>query len=67
MIEFGKVYKLNNLVEGATCYKNPEKSSYIDLILTSRPRSSQRCHIIETDVSEFNRMTNTFMKMYFKK
>ena len=39
VIEFCKVYRLKNLVKRATCYKNPEKPSYIDLILTNRPRS----------------------------
>ena len=67
MTEFCKVYKLKNLVKGATCYKNPEKPSCIDLILTNRPRSFQGCHIIETGLSDFHKMTVTVMKMYFKK
>ena len=37
MIEFCKAHKLKNLVKGATCNKNPEKPSCIDLILTNRP------------------------------
>ena len=60
------MYKLNNVVDGATCFKNPENPSCIDLILTSRRRSSQECHIIESGLLDFNRMTNTFMKVYFK-
>ena len=67
MIEFCKVYKLKNLVKGTTCYKNPEKPSCIDLILTNRPRSFHGCHIIETGLSDFHKMTITVMKMYFKK
>ena len=67
MIEFCKVYKLKNLVKGATCYKNPEKPSCIDLILTNRPRSFHGCHIIETGLSDFHKMTVTVIKMYFKK
>ena len=39
---------LKNLVKGATIYKNPEKPSCIDLILTKRPRSFHECHITET-------------------
>ena len=39
VIEFCKVYRLKNLVKRAMCYKNPEKPSCIDLILTNRPRS----------------------------
>ena len=60
------MYKLNNVVDGATCFKNPENPSCIDFILTSRRRSSQECHIIESGLLDFNRMTNTFMKVYFK-
>ena len=67
MIEFCKVYKLKNLVKGPTCYKNPEKPSSIDLILTNRPRKFHACHIIETGISDVLKMTVTAMKMYFKK
>ena len=67
IIEFCKVYRLKNLVKGATCYKNPEKPSCVDLILTNRPRSFRGCHIIETGPSDFNKMTVTVMKMNFQK
>ena len=67
MIEFCKVYKLKNLVKGATCYKIPEKPSCIDLILTNRPRSFHGCHIIETGLSDFHEMTVIVMRMCFKK
>ena len=67
MIEFRKVYKLKNLVKGATCYNNSEKSSCIDLIITNRPRSFHGSYIIQTGLSDFNKMTTTVMKMYFKK
>ena len=66
IIEFCKEYRLKNLVKGATCYKNPEKPSCIDLILTNRPRF-RGCHIIETRLSDFHKMTVTKMKMYFQK
>ena len=65
--EFCKVYRLKNLVKGVTCYKNPEKPSCVDLILTNRPRSFRGCHIIETGPSDFNKMTVTVMKMNFQK
>ena len=65
--EFCKVYRLKNLVKGVTCYKNPEKPSCVDLILTNRPRSFHGCHIIETGLSDFHKMTVTVMKMYFQK
>ena len=67
IIEFCKVYRLKNFVKGVTCYKNPKKPSCIDLILTNRPRSFHGCHIIETGLSDFHKMTITVMKMYFQK
>ena len=67
IIKFCKVYRLKNLVKGATCYKNPEKPSCTDLILTNRPRGFHRCHIIETGLSDFHKMTVTVMTMYFQK
>ena len=67
IIEFCKEYKLENLVKGATCYKNPEKPSCSDLILTNRRRRFHGNHIIETGLSDFHKMTVTVMKMYFKK
>ena len=67
IIEFCKVYRLKNLVEGTKCYKNPEKPSCIDLILTNRPRSFHWCHIIETEHSDFHKMSINVIKMYFQK
>ena len=67
IIEFCKVYKLKSLVKSETSYKNPDRLSCIALILTNRPRSFQRCHIVETGLSHFHKMTTTIMKMYFKK
>ena len=67
MIEFCKVHKLKNLVKGATFYKNHEKPSCIDLILTNRPRNFHGYYIIETGISYFHKVTVTVMKMYFKK
>ena len=70
MIEFCIVDKMKNLVKGVTWSQNPEKSSCNDLILTNRPKSFQvigiSFHIIKSGLSDFHRMTVTFMKMYFK-
>ena len=67
IIDFCKVYRLKNLVKGAMCYKIPAKPSCINLVLTNRPRGFHGCHIIETGLSEFHKMTVTVMKMYFQK
>ena len=34
---FCEIYSCKNLIEDNTCFKNPLKSSSIDLIMTSRP------------------------------
>ena len=47
--------------------QKPEKPSSINLILTNRPRSFQGCRIVETGSSDFDKMTVTVMKIYFKK
>ena len=67
MIEFCKVYKLKNLVKGATFYKNPDGPSCIDLILTKRPRSFHGYYIFESGLSDFHKMTVAVIKMNFKK
>ena len=50
-----------------TCYKNPEKPSCIDLILTNKPDSFQNSKVIETGLSDFHRVTVTITKMTFEK
>ena len=39
MVEFMKVYNLKNLVKWPTYFKNPNKPSCIDLILTSKSKN----------------------------
>ena len=41
-------YNLKNLIKEPTCYKNPNKASYIDLMLTNKPRSFKHSCVIET-------------------
>ena len=67
MEEFMKVYNLKNLIKGPTCYKNLNRPSCIDLILTNRNKSFHTSHIIETGISDFHKMTLSIMKVYFKK
>ena len=35
---FCKVHNLKNLIKEPTCFKNPEKPTIIDLILTNKPK-----------------------------
>ena len=45
---FSDTYNLKSLTKEPACYKNPNKPSCIDLILTNKPRSFQHSRLIET-------------------
>ena len=47
--------------------KNPENPSCINLILTNNPNSFQNSGVIESDLSDFHKMTFTVMKTTFEK
>ena len=51
----------------ATCYKNSEKQTCIDLILTNCPPSFQTFCVIETGLSDFGKMVVTVMKTSYRK
>ena len=68
MKSFCETYNLTNLIKLATptCFKNPEKPSCIDFILTNRPKSFQETGcVIETGLSNFHRLTVSVLKMHF--
>ena len=58
---------MKSIVKQPTCFKNPEKPSCIDLILTNRPKSFQSTRVTRTGLSDFHRMTVSVLKMHFKK
>ena len=60
-------YNLTSMINRPTCYKNPEKPSCIDLILTNCPRSSQNSCAIETGLSDFHKLVVTVIKTTYKK
>ena len=64
---FSDTYDLKSLIKEPTYYKNPNKPSCIDLILTTKPRSFQHSCIIETGLSHFHKMTVTVIKTFFEK
>ena len=64
---FSDTYDLKSLIKESTCYKNPNKPSCIDLVLTNKPRSFQHSCVIETGLSDFQKMTVTVMKTFFEK
>ena len=67
MTSFCKSYNLISIIKQPTCFKNPEKPSCIDLILTNRPKSFQSTCVIETGLSDFHRMTVSVLNMHFRK
>ena len=50
------------MINKPTYYKNPEKLSCIDLILTNCPRSFQNSCVVETGLSDFHKIVTTVMK-----
>ena len=65
MSEFCETYILQNLVKDPTCYKNPSKPTYIDIILTNFPKLFQHTQTIETGLSDFHKLRLTVLKTRF--
>ena len=53
---FCAIYHLKSLIKEPTCYKNPEKPTSIDIILTNSPRQFQATLTLETGLSDFHKM-----------
>ena len=64
---FCRNYNLTSMINKPTCYKNPDKPTCIDLILTDCPGSFQNSSVIETDLSDFHKMVVTVMKIPYRK
>ena len=60
-------YNLTSMINNPTCYKNPDKPTCIDLILTNCPGSFQNSCVIETGLSDFHKMIVTVMKTSYRK
>ena len=58
---------INGMINKPTCYKNPDKPTCIDLILTNCPGSFQNSCVIETGLSDFHKMIVTVMKTSYRK
>ena len=67
MKNFCDIYHLKNLVNVPTCYKNPLKTSCIDLFLPNCSCSFQDTQVTETGLSDFHKMNITVLKMFFSK
>ena len=64
MYDFCNSYNLHSLCHKSTCYKNPEKPSYIDLFPTNSAKSFQNTQTIERALSDFHKLVVTILKMY---
>ena len=58
---------LTSMINKPTYYKNPDKPTCIDLILTNCPGSFQNSCVIETVLSDFHKMIVTVMKTSYWK
>ena len=67
MKKFCQSYNLKSLIKVPACYKNPNSPSCIDLILTNKPRKFQNSCEKETLLSDFHKMTDTALKMQFRR
>ena len=54
--EFCQIYSSKSLIKDTTCFKNLEKSHFIDLIITNRPKCFQNFVALETGLSDFQKM-----------
>ena len=64
---FFSVYSSTGIISKLTCYKNPEKPSFIDQTLTICPRSFQNSYAMETGLSEFHKMAIIVIKTTIRK
>ena len=62
--DFCSIYNFCNLCDKATCCKNPENPSCIDLFLTYFPRCLQNILAIETVLCDFHRLVVIVLKIY---
>ena len=60
-------FNLTSMINKRTCYKNSDKPTYIDLVLTNCPGSFQNSCVIETGLSDFHKMMVTIMKTSYRK
>ena len=67
MVDFCELNDLSSLIEKPTCYKNFDKPTCIDLILTNKPNYFQHRSVFETGLSDFPLLTVAEFKIGFLK
>ena len=65
MNEFCNLNELKILINEPTCFKDLEKPTCIDLILTNRPTYFQLSAVLETGLSDFHLLIVTEFKIGF--
>ena len=66
MESFCESYRFKSLIKDPTCFKNPESSSCVDLILKNSPHSFLNSWLIETGLLDFHKMIVSVMKTTFQ-
>ena len=66
MANFCGTYHRHNLIKDHTCFKNPDKPSCIDLILTNFPKPFLKSQTLETALSKIFKLTLTVIKIHYK-
>ena len=61
------MYNFKSLIKDPACFKNPEKPTTSDYILTNHPRCFQHSSVYKTGLSDFHRLTLTVLKAYHSK
>ncbi len=61
---FTQVLDLKNLVKDATCFKNKDKPSLIDIMLTNKPQYVKTTGTLDTGLSDFHRLTYMVLKVH---
>ena len=67
MNSFCNLYNLKCLVQAPTCYKNPERPSCIDLFLSNCENHFLKAEILETGLSDFQKLIITATMLKFEK
>ena len=65
--EFLNLFNLKNPIKQNTCFKNPDKRTFINLILINYPHSFQNTDTFETGLPDFHELTFTLLKKHFPK
>ena len=67
MKNFCQIYGCKKIVKYKTSFKNPINLTWIDLIITNRPKSFQESEVIKTGLSDFHKMSLKVMKVFYNK